>query len=110
MVRKVSDLPLPVAPIHNPCGPMPPCADSFKSIITGVCAGDRPIGTARREEPTRPGHSAVPDISETSVKPSRLRKDRKSTRLNSSHVAISYAVFCLKKKKRREDDRRRGAT
>src|SRR5690625_6760880 len=27
--------------------------------------------------------------------------DRKSTRLNSSHVAISYAVFCLKKKKTR---------
>src|SRR5690625_6703586 len=29
-----------------------------------------------------------------------LRPDRKSTRLNSSHVAISYAVFCLKKKKK----------
>src|SRR5439155_22251518 len=29
------------------------------------------------------------------------QQDRKSTRLNSSHVAISYAVFCLKKKKRR---------
>src|SRR5699024_12045690 len=28
-----------------------------------------------------------------------LSKDRKSTRLNSSHVSISYAVFCLKKKK-----------
>src|SRR5690349_24196195 len=28
-----------------------------------------------------------------------LRADRKSTRLNSSHVEISYAVFCLKKKK-----------
>src|SRR5437870_11550209 len=28
-----------------------------------------------------------------------VRSDRKSTRLNSSHVAISYAVFCLKKKK-----------
>src|SRR5690625_5819286 len=28
--------------------------------------------------------------------------DRKSTRLNSSHVAISYAVFCLKKKKKNE--------
>src|SRR5690625_7957721 len=27
-------------------------------------------------------------------------EDRKSTRLNSSHVAISYAVFCLKKKRR----------
>src|SRR6266508_3979949 len=30
----------------------------------------------------------------------RLGRDRKSTRLNSSHVAISYAVFCLKKKKK----------
>src|SRR5690625_5983075 len=30
----------------------------------------------------------------------RQEKDRKSTRLNSSHVAISYAVFCLKKKKK----------
>src|SRR5690606_39869909 len=29
-------------------------------------------------------------------------QDRKSTRLNSSHVKISYAVFCLKKKKKRE--------
>src|SRR5207253_9901443 len=29
------------------------------------------------------------------------REDRKSTRLNSSHVAISYAVFCLKKKKKK---------
>src|SRR5207253_10455367 len=30
------------------------------------------------------------------------REDRKSTRLNSSHVAISYAVFCLKKKKKKK--------
>src|SRR3989442_11039465 len=30
-----------------------------------------------------------------------LKSDRKSTRLNSSHVRISYAVFCLKKKKKR---------
>src|SRR5437868_12624167 len=30
-----------------------------------------------------------------------LLKDRKSTRLNSSHVSISYAVFCLKKKKKK---------
>src|SRR5205807_10622680 len=29
-----------------------------------------------------------------------LRRDRKSTRLNSSHLVISYAVFCLKKKKK----------
>src|SRR5256885_8684843 len=31
----------------------------------------------------------------------QCREDRKSTRLNSSHLVISYAVFCLKKKKRR---------
>src|SRR3989454_9270479 len=30
--------------------------------------------------------------------------DRKSTRLNSSHLVISYAVFCLKKKKKKERD------
>src|SRR5699024_12511733 len=30
----------------------------------------------------------------------QVRRDRKSTRLNSSHVSISYAVFCLKTKKR----------
>src|SRR5438128_6367215 len=32
--------------------------------------------------------------------------DRKSTRLNSSHGSISYAVFCLKKKKRKRDEQR----
>src|SRR5690625_5513466 len=31
----------------------------------------------------------------------KAKEDRKSTRLNSSHVAISYAVFCLKKKKKK---------
>src|SRR4051812_50097246 len=30
------------------------------------------------------------------------REDRKSTRLNSSHMSISYAVFCLKKKKKKK--------
>src|SRR5207249_8119345 len=35
---------------------------------------------------------AIPEVK------TRLRPDRKSTRLNSSHVSISYAVFCLKKK------------
>src|SRR5271166_6837643 len=44
----------------------------------------RPGGASR-------GSSAAP--------PAPRRLDRKSTRLNSSHVAISYAVFCLKKKK-----------
>src|SRR5256885_3268980 len=34
------------------------------------------------------------------------REDRKSTRLNSSHLVISYAVFCLKKKKVRREAQR----
>src|SRR5690625_5831502 len=38
------------------------------------------------------GSSQVSDGNQT------VKRDRKSTRLNSSHVAISYAVFCLKKK------------
>src|SRR5438445_10174743 len=34
--------------------------------------------------------------------PNQRRRDRKSTRLNSSHANISYAVFCLKKKKKKK--------
>src|SRR5690606_41358554 len=36
-------------------------------------------------------------------RPGLCHVDRKSTRLNSSHVKISYAVFCLKKKKKRQE-------
>src|SRR5437667_1134964 len=35
--------------------------------------------------------------------PGTLKPDRKSTRLNSSHITISYAVFCLKKKKKKKN-------
>src|SRR5688572_31410302 len=37
----------------------------------------------------------------------RLRPDRKSTRLNSSHSQISYAVFCLKKKKKKKKHKKK---
>src|SRR5438270_10111952 len=37
----------------------------------------------------------------------RPRIDRKSTRLNSSHSQISYAVFCLKKKKKKKKNKKR---
>src|SRR5256885_8499271 len=45
--------------------------------------------------------SVIRDFREPRTRKSRitLRIDRKSTRLNSSHLVISYAVFCLKKKK-----------
>src|SRR5688572_32190230 len=46
-----------------------------------------------------PAHTAV--LWEVTL--TRSGKDRKSTRLNSSHSQISYAVFCLKKKQEDED-------
>src|SRR5437868_13024571 len=46
--------------------------------------------------PPRPGRRPPP---RSSRRCPPARPDRKSTRLNSSHVSISYAVFCLKKKK-----------
>src|SRR5256885_16443998 len=57
--------------------------------------------------PTRPCTTASPRLSGALPRPCTCRAranwttaDRKSTRLNSSHLVISYAVFCLKKKKR----------
>src|SRR2546426_5588069 len=44
------------------------------------------------------GHADIPRLIEGA-------RDRKSTRLNSSHLVISYAVFCLKKKKKKKADR-----
>src|SRR5947209_14558802 len=40
------------------------------------------------------------------ARPPTRARDRKSTRLNSSHANISYAVFCLKKKKKKKDYKR----
>src|SRR5437773_8255213 len=57
----------------------------------------RPAGRARearRDDAGDDGHRDAPD---------RRALDRKSTRLNSSHITISYAVFCLKKKTSRND-------
>src|SRR5207253_8012997 len=53
------------------------------------------------ERPFGPGSKSTSRMKWRSGKEETMRSgDRKSTRLNSSHVAISYAVFCLKKKKR----------
>src|SRR5947207_2148473 len=60
-------------------------------------------GAARRDQgrdgPSPDWLQAAPR-SRGQPKASRHRRDRKSTRLNSSHTVISYAVFCLKKKKK----------
>src|SRR5438034_3110425 len=72
-----------------------------------------PISTPQPEEattciPTRPWHCGDPPEHSSGTFSSRRRtittgtRDRKSTRLNSSHTVISYAVFCLKKKKKQK--------
>src|SRR5436305_11366513 len=65
----------------------------------------RRAGPGLRPRPHRQGAAGEPDrvgVDELV----RLRRDRKSTRLNSSHVRISYAVFCLKKKKKKRSRQR----
>src|SRR6266480_6125221 len=43
---------------------------------------------------------AIDELTDLFLQLGQLPEDRKSTRLNSSHMSISYAVFCLKKKKK----------
>src|SRR5690606_42099113 len=66
---------------------LPISGGAASSLYPGIAAIHACCGFSRQSpEPDR-RHGADPD-----------RTDRKSTRLNSSHVKISYAVFCLKKK------------
>src|SRR2546430_13008094 len=51
-------------------------------------------------EPGPEGRLAAEGVDLSDHGPERVLEDRKSTRLNSSHSQISYAVFCLKKKNR----------
>src|SRR6266487_6032318 len=46
--------------------------------------------------------SALVTLASSDLTRPRMLEDRKSTRLNSSHPSISYAVFCLKKKKKKQ--------
>src|SRR3712207_8197295 len=68
-------------------------------------------GDLRRAPLFQPGLEGRPafslrDLRERPVGQGRRRLDRKSTRLNSSHANISYAVFCLKKKKKMKENNR----
>src|SRR5438067_7376627 len=66
----------------------------------------RSIGVYRSDASTLAGcpqGSSPTDLVHPECWPTRMHQDRKSTRLNSSHVSISYAVFCLKKKKQKKE-------
>src|SRR3712207_7173712 len=64
-------------------------------------------GAVRPPRRVPPPFDENPDLGELVVSEdelaTRIAEDRKSTRLNSSHANISYAVFCLKKKKDKID-------
>src|SRR5256885_6468663 len=59
-----------------------------------------PYTTLFRSPARRPASGAAAARLRPAAQPGRAVQDRKSTRLNSSHLVISYAVFCLKKKKK----------
>src|SRR2546426_1538770 len=65
-----------------------------------------PYTTLFRSELARDARRVVRIVGEQQPQPvvriADPARDRKSTRLNSSHLVISYAVFCLKKKKKRD--------
>src|SRR5438094_6751247 len=61
-----------------------------------------PYTTLFRSEPRAFRPDRGPGAGRAMGEGSKRRQDRKSTRLNSSHRTISYAVFCLKKKKKKE--------
>src|SRR5437773_6542035 len=72
-----------------------PYTTLFRSLHGADAAGVQPArgGADHHRRPDR----VEPDRDLRKERPAR--GDRKSTRLNSSHITISYAVFCLKKKK-----------
>src|SRR3712207_7592448 len=70
-----------------------PYTTLFRSTSPPADLGSGPMRLA-----VIPGDGIGPEVVAEGLKV--LREDRKSTRLNSSHANISYAVFCLKKKNR----------
>src|SRR5207248_8818864 len=82
-----------------PADPMPRLANGTPNL--GRVAGEKGIwgvpwirNMALRIDNT----DAISDLPRSGGDAAEIRRDRKSTRLNSSHRTISYAVFCLKKK------------
>src|SRR5256886_13199709 len=65
------------------CASQPGAAETLRRLFLSQCSSRTPTAATIHRQPIRSG----------------CNTDRKSTRLNSSHSQISYAVFCLKKKK-----------
>src|SRR5256885_10933720 len=74
-----------------------PYTTLFRSRVVNAVRPDV-AGVAEERAPPRQVNRVI--ISRRVQNQRARRRDRKSTRLNSSHLVISYAVFCLKKKKK----------
>src|SRR5437773_4118809 len=75
--------------------PAPATSDIYTlSLHDALPISRSPRLQSSRRSPRRNGRATTP----APRVQDRARSDRKSTRLNSSHITISYAVFCLKKK------------
>src|SRR3712207_8923026 len=90
-----------------------PYTTLFRSIRSAQAKADRVDGNDHDDRRQHHSKSAPlqcrecrhdEDVESSVVTQYWLGQDRKSTRLNSSHANISYAVFCLKKKKKRNSD------
>src|SRR5437899_6443497 len=87
-----------------------PYTTLFRSFDVRLTRGGRPIDVVNRSPRGQPASQSYTidwaagavQVGVTSPLYQPLR-DRKSTRLNSSHLGISYAVFCLKKKKKKKN-------
>src|SRR5258708_28458846 len=76
-----------------------PYTTLFRSILPACSNRSNPFKETGYEEHLI--NTQVEYLRSDTTDISRMRPDRKSTRLNSSHQIISYAVFCLKKKKKK---------
>src|SRR5690606_41637842 len=111
----------PLVPDHRLCSPSSSLNLLTTSFEISRSMAARSISACARRPlappsfPTRRSSDLVPglDLGAVELRAHRFRDpegnpeagdilDRKSTRLNSSHVKISYAVFCLKKKKKKK--------
>src|SRR5690349_3530087 len=84
-----------------------PYTTLFRSVRRPTRRRDGPGNRDALDKARRNGHDRETAAVERDLRPvrrPRRMKDRKSTRLNSSHVEISYAVFCLKKKKKNKNE------
>src|SRR5690242_21525771 len=85
-----------------------PYTTLFRSIVSDETLSaphPDPLGRGARRLPGNPQGLAEgrDDVGGQPREPQGRGRDRKSTRLNSSHMSISYAVFCLKKKRKTDN-------